>query len=139
MSTGRRRWSFRLGDISILADQDCRQALRAYERAITLFRQSGNLLGVIWSLQGSASAEYLMGEPYARARRLMQEALALLRSVALDTMEVDRNLKGMACLAWANGELERAARLYAAVEKRHPENPGDLRELHASLFLKLLR
>jgi predicted ATPase/DNA-binding CsgD family transcriptional regulator len=95
---------------------DLQQATRLTEEALELARERGRgFEGMLpRALDNSAWATLVGGEPQ-RAKAQFEENLTLSKELG-DRATIVTSLEGLACVAGANGEALRAARLFGAAE-----------------------
>ncbi len=96
---------------------DAREARRLHEQALTIRRRLGTVFGLGWSLAhvGDLAADR---DDYDLARSLYAESLTVVRRVAYQPI-VAKALEGLAAVAAANANGERALRLLGAATVLH--------------------
>jgi tetratricopeptide (TPR) repeat protein len=97
-------------------DQGDSGATRAlYEESLAIFRELGNKKGIAISLLRLERAAKDQGDSGA-ARALSEESLAIFRELGGRSRGIFQNLEELAAVAVAQGQPERAARLFGAAE-----------------------
>jgi predicted ATPase/transcriptional regulator with XRE-family HTH domain len=111
----------RLGGL-MAARGDFAAAVGVYEQSVALLRQTGYARCLADALLGQGTSALRAGA-VPQARALLTEALAQWRALGLRT-GIGRCIAGLAGVAAAQGEFERATRLYAAVVEAGAEPAG---------------
>jgi DNA-binding CsgD family transcriptional regulator len=96
---------------------DYGRAKELHDEAATLLREEMNGKGLELVLESQGWATLLQGDP-EQARALFEEGLALCRQVDNKLFTIGY-LEGLACIAAARAEDERAARLFGAARTLH--------------------
>jgi serine/threonine-protein kinase PknK len=96
---------------------DYGRAKELHDEAATLLREEMNGSGLELVLESQGWATLLQGER-EQARALYEEGLALCRNVDNELFAIGY-LEGLACIAAARAEDERAARLFGAARTLH--------------------
>jgi predicted ATPase/class 3 adenylate cyclase/Tfp pilus assembly protein PilF len=101
----------------VYSQGDLRRAAQLTEEAVALFRELGSRGDVALGLCNMGWI-VLLQEDHARAANHYAESLSLAWDTGLNPL-VQSALEGLACLAGARGETERAARLWGAAQALH--------------------
>jgi predicted ATPase/DNA-binding CsgD family transcriptional regulator len=107
---------FVLGQVSKFHDHDLKQAETHYESSLSVFREARSSTGVVVVGVHLAQIEQGLGNN-PRAQTLFKEALFLLKEQRPHGIYIELAFVGLANLAGAHGQLERAANLLAAVNR----------------------
>ena len=98
----------------LLLEGDYGRGAALNEEAAALCRERGYNDSLQYALDNLGWAALLQGD-YGRARSHYEESLVVCKKLA-DRMIAAESLEGLACVAGAEGEAERAARLFGAAE-----------------------
>jgi ATP/maltotriose-dependent transcriptional regulator MalT len=112
---------------TFLVQGDLERAAAASEEAAGMLREQKHTSYLAYALSDLGWAALLGGDP-ERARALYMESMRLLLDAG-DKLAAPETLEGWACVAEAQGEAERAARLFGACEALRevmgaPPEPG---------------
>jgi DNA-binding CsgD family transcriptional regulator/tetratricopeptide (TPR) repeat protein len=98
----------------VYSQGDLGQATKLTEEAVALFRELGNRGGVALGLCNLGWIALLQDDP-GRAADLYRESLTLAWDTAMNQI-VHHDLEGLACLAGAKGEAERAVQQWGSAQ-----------------------
>jgi DNA-binding NarL/FixJ family response regulator len=98
----------------LLLEGDYERGAALNEEAAALYRERGYKGGLEFVLDNLGWAALLQGDP-KRARSYYRESLMLCKELG-DKIVASESLEGLACIAGAEGEALRAARLFGAAE-----------------------
>ena len=93
---------------------DAEAAVRFSERSVEMFRTAGTTREIAWALRLTGHALRAVGQR-GRAAEMYRESLALFADIT-DKWVASECLEGLAAVALADGDRDRAARLFGTVE-----------------------
>lgn len=93
---------------------DAEAAVRFSERSVDMFRAAGTTREIAWALRLTGHALRAVGQR-ERAAEMYRESLALFADIT-DKWVAGECLEGLAAIALADGDRDRAARLFGTVE-----------------------
>jgi DNA-binding NarL/FixJ family response regulator len=102
---------------------DLERAVKCYAESLALFRELGSHIGIAMPLHNLGYVALQQGDD-AHAEAYFVEGLEVARQLR-DQEEIYEQLEGLAGVAGARGHVERAARLFGAVEAVRAAN-GDI-------------
>jgi predicted ATPase/class 3 adenylate cyclase len=110
----------RLGELGLMAwaHGDYKQATQKFEASLAISQEVGSKIASFFALQGLGRVAQSQGE-YAAARSLYMEAMVLCQEMRIRLISA-LHLAAFAILAAAQNQMQRAARLFGAVETQMP-------------------